>query len=617
MIRLQTKPSLYRDFALLAAMILGVLLIVSVWIVLKTYQSHGEDILKKLENEAIRIDRALIVRIEEASYLLESVGRQIDVNSPQLEESILRLFQSFSKSQSARIGGFYWINRNQHIIMSSNAGRLAEPVYIADRDYVKRALTQPWTIQIGQPVMGRVSGAWVIPIALGITDNAGEFIGAVSISLNVEQLSRLIGSVIKEPQIDYAITNMAFSLLTQTAQEDDFFSRYFSMDRLTEIDFDANPSGVFSRASLFASDRIYAYYERSLHYPYIILVGFNPAHSRTTMDSILWPRLLQILVMTLFLLLTLWTVRRRIIQPVIQLCDHTRAVLRGETFAHDNPNDPMEIEQLAGEIRRLSAYIDERRKIERELARKNAELIQIKEAAETTNALKATFFEQVGDALILPSKTIQEYVESLRGELFGPLNNEKYSEMAEAMALECRNILETLEDIRAISHAESGLLALNEKPLDIDFVIKKSVRLLREAAPFQQTEVILDLEEDMPKLRGDELRLKQLLLNLLLSAASESSATDVIRLNTYYLPNEAARIEISYKPARNAQTRQEMLASLPQLRSAVPYSSGFLKLGHALCDLIVAMHGGTLTSKVTPDQMVRKTISLPASRFIL
>lgn len=614
MLGMHTKPSLYRDFALLSGLIIFILLLVSLWIVYKTYQSHGEDILTQLENEAIRIDRALIIKIEEASYLLESVGRQISPNQPDLEMSILKLFKSFSGNQPLRGSGFYWINDAQKIVLSSEAGRLKELIDISDRDYMKRAFTTPWKIHIGQPVMGRASGAWVIPLAMGITDEAGVFIGAVSISLNIEQLGAVINGVLKEPQIDYAITNNAFTLLTQSSEDTDFFGRFFSLARLSELNFQQQPSGVFSVASWMSSNEIFAYYEMSSQYPYIIFVGFDPAYSRSTIDGILLPRLLQIAVMTLFLILTLWTVRKRIIQPVMLLTEHTSTIMRGEAFTHDTSKDPIEIEQLANQIKRLSDYIDERRRIEHELALKNAALMKVKDNAEMTNHLKATFFERVGEALMQPAKAISQYVDSMRGELFGALGNDKYHEMAEAMHIESQSIMETLEDIRAISYAESGLLALNERLVDLDFIIKKCVRLLHECPPFQQTDVILDLDDEMPKILGDELRLKQLILNLLMAAASEIDSGDVIRLCTLFSQDQA-RIEITYKPNPNSYRGDAAMLSALRGNATNAYSSGFLKLGHALSELIIAMHEGSITTKPLPDQLIKKIITLPPHRL--
>lgn len=611
-----TRPSLYRDFALLSVIIVMLLLLVSVWIVFKTYQSHSRDILQQLENESVRIDRALIIEIEQASYLLESIGRQIDVNRDDINGQALRLLESFSGNQPLKGSEFYWINAKQQLLIGGHGGYLEKPIDISDRDYMKRVLTTPWKIHIGKPVEGRVSSEWVIPVAMGITSEENEFLGAIMISLNIEALSRVISGVIKHPQIDFAITNTAFTLLTQMSDDPDFFARYFSLSRLSDIDFEQEPSGVFSLASWFERDNIYATYERSSQYPYIIFVGYDPHTSRSEIDELLIPRLVQIGIMSSFFILTLWIVRKRIIQPAMKLTENTRRILRGQPFEHDSRHDPIEIEQLAEVIRSLSAYIEERRRIESELAAKNARLMKVKEAAETTNHLKARFFKQVGEALMQPARSIIEYVESLRNELFGPLGNEKYLELSESIHEQGESIVETLDDIRAISEAETGLLALDESAVDINFIIKKAVRLIRETGPFQSNEIICDLDEEIPKIRADELRMKQLMLNVLTCTAYEIEPHDTIRLSSA-LSGDGVRIELTFKPIPHQAGRQDAppYASASQSDMRAP-QGGFIKLGNALSELIIAMHGGELTTKALPDHLVKRVIVIPSERLI-
>lgn len=613
MIRIQTKPSLYRDFALLSVLIVVILLLVSVWIVVRTFQAHSQEIIQKLESEALRIDRALIVEIERSSYLIESIGRQIDTSPEALEASIMRLFTSFSQSKREPTLRFYWVDRSQKLTLTAADGELNKPVDVSDRDYVKRAITAPWQVHIGQPVNSRLSRNWVIPVAMGITDAEERFLGVVALSIDISALNQTISNVIKDPAIDFAITNTAFTMLSEVSAQPHFFDRHFSLSRLMAIDFSQNPSGVYSTASLWDDTSIDAYYELSSEYPYIIFTGYNLNARKGDFDQILIPRLLQIALMTLFLVLTLWTVRKRIIQPVMRLTDETAAVLQRQEFRHDSQNDPFEIERLAEEIGRLAHYIEERLRVEAEMARKNSELMQLKEAAEITNDLKARFFEQVGEALMQPAHTIQEYLESMRNELFGPLGNDKYSEMTEKLIDESQQIIETLKDIQAISKAETGLLALREEPVDLAFVIKKSARLIKEGSMQQELDLILDLDDSLPKVMADELRLKQLMLNVLSTSANDMQASESIRISTHH-HHDAIRIELLYRPAMSSERGDQDGAGQPAA-FAFP-QAGFLKLGHALSEFIIAMHGGTLTTKAMPDQRIKKIITLPKSRII-
>jgi signal transduction histidine kinase len=545
MFNINTKPSLYRDFALLSALIIFMLFLVSIWVSYKTYQEHSADILKQLENESVRIDRALIIEIERASYLLESIARQINSEGSEDISNIQQLFNSFDKSSYPRNSEFFWIDADQKILISSREGILEKPIDVSDRDYMKRAITSPWNIHIGQPTEGRVTSKWVMPIAIGLTDTEDHFRGVVLISLDINSFSREIHKVIQQDGINFAITNSAFTLLTEISEKPYFFEKHFDLKQLAKLDFSESPNGTYSRASFWDKDNIFAYYEKSSQYPYIIFVGYDANASREIVHGILFPRLLQIGIITIFLVSILWTVRKRIIQPVIALTDRTAQIVRGKSFSREQGAGPLEIEMLADEISRIYNYIQERRRIEHELSAKNTELLKIRESAEMTNQIKAQFFEQVGNALMQPASAISEYAESFHNELFGPMGSQKYTDVAEKLHWQAAIILDLLQDVLNISRAESGLLALQESEIELPLVIKKCIRLLHERSRFQSVEVVQDYDEELPQLWADELRIKQLLLNLLSGASGQLKAGDVIRIRSTLL-REGMAIRMEY-----------------------------------------------------------------------
>src|SRR5277367_221662 len=116
-----SKPSLLRDFAVLAALIVFVLSLVSLWVTYETYQDHSERIVKQLETEATRIDRAMILEIEHASYLLEALGRQVAHMDPSDLNSIALLLRSFDTTATLH-HVFSWIDDKQNNVVSSNKG---------------------------------------------------------------------------------------------------------------------------------------------------------------------------------------------------------------------------------------------------------------------------------------------------------------------------------------------------------------------------------------------------------------------------------------------------------------------------------------------------------------
>ena len=609
MLTIRTQPSLSRDFTLLSVFIIFILLLVSVWVTIETMQNYRRDVAKQMETESLRLDRALIVEIENASYILESVGRQIQATGTDNQESIAQLFFSFAKTEGPKRSIFSWVSKDQMLAVSSNLGVLNKPIDVSDRDYMKKSIAEPWKVHIGRPIDGRLSQKWVLPLSLGLTDSNGTYAGTVIVALDSEKLADDIARTLKDSGVRFAITNMALTLLTQTQSAEQFFTKTFELKKLGTIDFTKHPSGQYSNGTLFDRDRGYAYYERSSQYPYIIFLGLDPQTTKAGLRSELIPRLVQLVVIAIFLLFVLYTVRRRIIQPVMALTNQTARIVRGEKFDEDETIGPMEIEQLSHEIKRLYDYIEERRRIEAELRLKNTELNRIKEAAQLTNQVKAEFFAYVGEQLSEPTEMILEQIETIKDQQFGPLGSPIYGQHAFEVHEHAQQLMAMLADIKAISEAETGLLALNETEMDISFILQKTTRIFRDKS---NVDVQLDVNPGMPRLRGDELRMKQLILNILQATSRHVSPGDVIRVTSSL---KAQELGISFSYVSNAVADSTRLKSLGTLVStSATRSKHGLEL--ALARLLVAMHQGTLEMKTTQDRTTTVTVKFPAIRVI-
>ena len=593
----RTQPSLNRDFYILSLIIIGILILVSVWVAVDTVSTYERNVAKQLESEALRVDRALIVEIENTSYILESVGRQIQATGTD-SNNIAQLFFSFVKSKEPTRSILSWVNKAQMITVSNNLGVLELPIDVSDRDYVKKSIAEPWKVHIGRPIDGRLSNKWVLPLSLGLTDKNGTYMGSAVFAIDAESMSNDIGHTVKDEGVHFAITNTALTLLTQTPQYEAFFNRNFDATELAKNNFDTNRSGLYSKGSLFSNSRIYSYYERSSQYPYIIFLGIDAETSHKAIYKLLMPRLFQLFVIAIFLLFVLWTVRKRIIFPVIALTDRTSMIIHGHPFKNETYSGPLEIEQLANEIKRLYDYIEERRRIEAELRSKNNELTRIREAAQLTNQVKADFFAYVGHELTEPVETILTQIETVKDQHFGPINNPKYIPPAEDIFESAKQLLAMLSDIKSISKAETGLMGLHESDVDLGFIAQKAARIFREKKSGHY-EVHVELGSELPNIRGDELRLKQTVLNILNAASTQLNNGDNIRITSSVRAQEVSLI-FSYSAPTSLTTSARSRQSLD----------------FALARLLVGMHQGTLEIKTTADRVTTVTIKFPAIRLV-
>jgi signal transduction histidine kinase len=606
MLRIRTQPSLHRDFALLSLFIIVTFFMVAAWVAYETFEDHSEKVITQMEGDALRIDRTLIVTIENNAYLLESLGRQILASDPKNLDAIARLFRSFDKRGAVGYNIFLWADAQQGIRVASSLGVLKKPIDVSDRDYIKKAIAEPWKVHVGRPIEGRVSQKWVLPLSLGLTRENGEFLGVVSISLDIRELSDAITSAVRDSGTHFAVTTTSLSLVLESGQEPGDFNRDFDLDALLALDFKKNRAGFISQPSLFDHREIFRYYEISSRYPFVIFMAYNPSVSGGLYRIIL-PRLSQLLVIALFLLFVIYTVRQRIIRPVIQLTQRASGILRGAGFEPGLTAGPLEIYQLAQEVGRMSEYIDERKRVESELRLKNAELMRIKAAAQITNQVKAEFFSHVSQDLSEPVQLILAEIETLKDQHFGPLNNPRYEQHARDIFAQAQHVLAMLQDMRAISEAETGLIALNEVEIDLMTTLQKSVRIFKDRNPYA-VEVALDSNVVLPRLKADDLRLKQMTLNILNSIAPQLGGGDIIRILPQMKSGELWIVFAYTSLSAGQRTLRE-----PSRLIASPAASS---LGIALAKLMIALHQGSFEMKTLPDQTTHITVRFPGSRMM-
>lgn len=608
--RLWAQPSLSRDFALLSLAILFILFLISTWITYTTYATHSDYIARELEKESLRIDRALATEMESANYLLNALGRQIVLDPERNLTRLAGILKSFdSKDHIYSI--LSWDNPEQQVVVSSNHGVLEKPVDVSDRDYIKKALADPWKMTIGRPIEGRVSGHWVIPVAMGLTDYTGKFIGTVMLSLDINILTERISALTKRDGISFAIVSKTLIPLTQVADDKDFVIHNFPAQTLVNVNFAGSPSGMVARGGLFWGDGTYSYYHVSQEYPYIILLSYDTHYSDEAVRGMLWSRLLQLLLMGVFFVLFLWIVRARIIAPVLAMTEITAAVAKGEIPERPPEGGPVEIEGLALQVRRVGEYIAENKRIEDELRNKMFMLKKAKERAEMDKRSKSEFLAFACQEMHTPLNNIVGYAQVMKDQLYGPIENRKYRQYASDIYAAGNNLLDGVQNLLSFAKSETDYIELTEKPVELAEVIQRALKLLAERLQAEKLAVNVRLPTPAPLLMADEFRLQEILMNLLLYALKRSTPESILLLEGRVLSENRDRLFFAFiiTPAGQPMAQDELIRRTEKLQLAPLYEStskaDLIKeqtdVGVELARALIALHGGMVDIGQTPD----------------
>lgn len=507
-----TQPSLSRDFALLSAAVFCVLFLVSMWVTYVTYARHTEHIAEELQTEASRIERTLANEMESANYLLTALGRQIVVNNARDLVELAQILKSFdAKEQMYAI--FNWINVDQKILVSSSRGILEKPVDVSDRDYVKKAFIEPWKMHIGRPIEGRVSGRWVIPVAMGLTDYTGKFIGTLIISLDISQLTDRVSTLVKRDSISFAIISKTLIPLTQVSEDKDFLNKNFPAQRLVNIDYVKNPSGLLSQGSMFWGTGSYTYYSVSEQYPYIILLGYDNRYQDDAVRNMLWSRLLQMVVIAAFFMLFLLIVRSRMIRPVMEVTEAIAQVARGNTDVKLPTIGPIEINLLAGQVSRIKEYIEENKRVDDELRNKMFMLRRTCKEMEVSTHSKAEFLAFICQEMRAPVNSAMGCAQVMKDQIYGPIENKKYRQYASDIYTSCTHVISQLDYVLELAKIEAHYAVLRESTIDLGTTINRALRSLADQLQAAKIDIKVNIDENGVLIFADDFRIQQIISN--------------------------------------------------------------------------------------------------------
>ena len=157
-----------------------------------------------------------------------------------------------------------------------------------------------------------------------------------------------------------------------------------------------------------------------------------------------------------------------------------------------------------------SALAIQNARLFREIADKGQQL-------EAASRHKSEFLANMSHELRTPLNAIIGFSEVLTERMFGELN-EKQAEYLKDIYASGQHLLSLINDILDLSKIEAGRMELELADFDLPSAIDNALILVRERATRRGITLGRTLDEQLGMLRGDERKVKQVLLNLLSNA---------------------------------------------------------------------------------------------------
>ncbi|MFL7871971.1 MAG: sensor histidine kinase [Anaerolineales bacterium] len=221
--------------------------------------------------------------------------------------------------------------------------------------------------------------------------------------------------------------------------------------------------------------------------------------------------------------------------------------------------------------------------------------------------LRQQMTADIAHELRTPLTVIAGYAESMQEGVLAPTE--------ERLALinhEIEHLQRLVEDLRTLSRADAGELALNRQSVSPAELLKQATATYRHQAEQKQINLSLDIEPDLPNIFVDETRLMQVLSNLVSNAIRHTPENGRISLSGHRHENGWIALKVSDTgPGIAAKDLPHVFERFYRADESRTESDGGSGLGLAIAKAIVEAHGGKIEIESKLGEGTVFTVLLP------
>jgi len=250
----------------------------------------------------------------------------------------------------------------------------------------------------------------------------------------------------------------------------------------------------------------------------------------------------------------------------------------------------------------------------RRLIRRENKLIAAKEGAEAASSAKTNFLANMSHELRTPLNAVIGFSEMIASEMVGPVGQSKYKEFAADILFSSKHLLQIVNHVLDISKLQWGKMNLVLEPTDLSEVLSDALRIARINAEVAGVAIQNGVEQNLPPVDGDAVRLRQVVLNLLSNAIKFTPAGGTVALDAHRA-GDAIEVRLSDTGIGMAAADiPKALEPFQQVHADTATKKyGGTGLGLPLSKLFIEQHRGTFAIASEPGQGTTITIVLPIS----
>jgi len=467
-------------------------------------------------------------------------------------------------------------------------------------DYILPHLTapRPGRMVIGRPMIGHVSNRALIPFSMAVLDPAGRLRGVVVIGFAVDELQRMLGSLMIEEAGGISLMDTDGIFLARLPNPDGTIGQSAAGGALFREHISRSASGIARVRSVADGNEKIVGYSRLAHYPVVATIGLT----RRTAFAEFWRDSVWIggAATVLSLVLLLFAARSDRHQAAVRLA--LAESHRSESnLAGANATLSAQAEELTAQAEELTAQAEEMTLQAEKLVETNAELAR-------SNAELEQFAYVASHDLREPLRMITSYLSLIERRHHDSLDAEgrQFLGFARDGARRMDGLIVDLLEYSRIDRRGEPIV-----PMPLHDAIDLALHHLSPAIQASGAEIVCAPVPPDLLILGDRPQIIRLVQNLIGNALK------------YHAPERTPRVEISWSVARamcdvsvadngigiEPQFFERIFGIFQRLHGREQYDG--TGIGLAVCKKIVERHAGRIWVESTPGHGSTFHVTLP------
>ena len=206
--------------------------------------------------------------------------------------------------------------------------------------------------------------------------------------------------------------------------------------------------------------------------------------------------------------------------------------------------------------------------------------------------LKSQFLANMSHELRTPLNSIIGFSRVIMKGIDGPVTDLQNQDLT-AIYNSGQHLLGLINDILDLSKIEAGKMELTFDEVDINKLIKSVMSTVIGLIKDKPVRLVEDLEEDLPVVKADSMRVRQVLINLFSNASKFTDEGTI----TVKAERQGNYVRIGIKdsgPGISKEDQEKLFKAFSQVDASATRATGGTGLGLSICRELVTMHEGVI-----------------------